>query len=181
VKHLKNFNNWLFEVYGNKYPKQKFLELGMSDIKDYIKDVFDLINNAYEKKGGNLEIKSPNDILKSDITYWVTNDIDSDPDIDVVLGGKTTQSGKKMTILGQDGSREAKKLGIEKLVNLMKTKGFYAEMDQDLTQKMGLPYIKDEKIIRKVINKNLTMNDDGSYSREIGGEPHTKVLVGIPK
>ena len=171
----------LKEAYGNKYPKNNFLELGMSDVKDYVKDIFDLINNAYEKKGGNLEIKSPNDIIKSDITYWITNDIDSDPDIDVVLGGKTTQSGKKMTILGQDGSREAKKLGIEKLVNLMKTKGFYAEMDQDLTQKMGLPYIKDEKIIRKVINKNLTMNDDGSYFREIGGEPHTKVLVGIPK
>ena len=163
MKHIKLFEQWLFEAYADKYPKGEFIELGISDIKDYVKDIFVLINNAYEKKGGNLEIKSPNDIIKCDITYWVTNDIDSDPNIDIVLGGKTTQSGQKMTVMGQDGSREAKKLGIEKLVSLMKTRGFYAEMDIDLSQKMGLPYIKDEKVIRKVINKNLTMNDDGSY------------------
>jgi len=83
--------------------------------------------------------------------------------------------------MGQDGSREAKKLGIEKMIKLMRTKGFYAEMDPDLCQKMGLSYTRDEKIIRKVISKELTMNDDGSYSREIGGRLHTKVLVGIPK
>lgn len=171
----------LKEAYGDTYPKGQFTELGLKDIKDYLKDVYELIKTAYEKKGGNLEIKSPADIQRSDINYWVLNDIDLDPDVDVAIGGKDTPSGKKMTIMGQDGSREAKKAAVEKMISLMRTRGFYAELDLDLSQKMGLPYIKDEKTIRKVINKNLTMNDDGSYTREIGGEPHVKVLVGIPK
>ena len=85
-----------------------------------------------------------------------------------------------MTMMGQDGSREAKKESILKLIDLMKTKGFYAEMDLDLATKLGLNYISDENIIRNIINKNLTMNSDGSYDREIAGESHTKVLVGIP-
>jgi len=28
--------------------------------------------------------------------------------------------------------------------------------------------------------KDITMNDDGTYSREIGGERHTKTLMGNP-
>jgi len=29
--------------------------------------------------------------------------------------------------------------------------------------------------------KNITMNDDGTYSREIGGKRYTKTLMGNPK
>ena len=171
----------LKEAYSDNYPKNTFVELDKSEIKEYVKDIFDLISNAYKEKGGNIEIKNPNDLLKGDINYWVSNDIDEDPDIDIIIGGKDLPSGKKITILGQDGSREAKKLGIQKMIELMKTKGFYAEMDVDLAQRMLLSHIRDEKVIRKVINKPLTMNSDGSYSREIGGKLHIKILVGIPK
>lgn len=181
MKHIKKFNNWLVEAYADKHPKNTFVELTKGDIQDYEKNIFDLIKTSYQAKGGNLEIKSVKDLGKSDITYWVLNDINQNPDADIVIGGKDTPKGKKITIMGQDGSREAKKLGIEKMIKLMRTKGFYAEMDQDLAQKMGLSYTRDETIIRNVINKELTMNDDGSYTREISGGLHAKVLVGIPK
>jgi hypothetical protein len=63
----------------------------------------------------------------------------------------------------------------------MKTRGFYAEIDKDMASKYNLPHIKDEVEIRKVINKDLTMNPDGSYDRRLTGGPvKTKVLVGIP-
>jgi hypothetical protein len=170
----------LTEAFADKYPKNKFFELSIDDIIEYENEIFNLISNAYKDKGGNLEIKDISDINKSDVKYWIANDIDIDPDIDIVLGGKSTKNGIKMTMMGQDGSREAKKESILKLIDLMKTKGFYAEMDLDLATKLGLNYISDENIIRNIINKNLTMNSDGSYDREIAGESHTKVLVGIP-
>ena len=68
------------------------------------------------------------------------------------------------------------------MTKLMKQKGFYAEMDPDLAQKFNLSYISDESVIRKVLNKDVTMNPDGSYVRLISGiAKKTKVLVGIPK
>jgi hypothetical protein len=55
-------------------------------------------------------------------------------------------------------------------------------MDKDMAVKFGLPITKDEADIRKVINKDLKMNPDGSYDRKLTGGPvKTKVLVGIPK
>jgi len=37
------------------------------------------------------------------------------------------------------------------------------------------------KTIEKVLSgKDVTMNDDGSYVRSIGGTDHTKILLGRP-
>ena len=56
------------------------------------------------------------------------------------------------------------------------------ELDIDLAAKMSLPFIKDEATIRKVLNKDIKMNPDGSYDRKLTmGPVKTKVLVGIPK
>ena len=64
----------------------------------------------------------------------------------------------------------------------MKTRGFYAEVDKDLAAKMNLDFIKDEAEIRKVLNKDIKMNPDGSYDRKLTmGPVKTKVLIGIPK
>jgi hypothetical protein len=83
--------------------------------------------------------------------------------------------------MGQDGSREAKSDVSKKMIELMKTRGFYAEMDKDLAQKFGLPHIHDEKTVREVLQKDLDWNNDGSYVRTIAGGKHEKVLVGMPK
>jgi len=170
-----------FEDFGNDYPKKKFIELSHKGAMEYADEILDLIKTAYSKKGGNIEIKSAEDLKNGDITYWVLKDIDQDPDVDLAIGGKFTQSGVKVTVLGQDGSKEAKKESIKKMMDLMNFGGFYAEMDQDLADKLNLTIITDETIIRKVINKDLKYNQDGSYDRKIGGSQHTKVLVGKPQ
>jgi hypothetical protein len=166
--------------FANKYPKMTYVELGSSDIKDYSQEIIDLINTAYSAKGGNLEFKKASDLVNSDLTYWIANDIDSDPDPDIVLGGKKTSHGTKLTVMGQDGSKEAKKEVIIKIIALMKTRGFYMELDLDLAQKFGLPHVKDEKVIRSVLNKDIKYHQDGTYDRSIAGGMHTKVLVGLP-
>jgi hypothetical protein len=178
---VKDFGSWMNEKFGDDYPKNRFVELPHKDAIKYADDLFNLIQTAYAKKGGNLEVKSPSDLKNSDITYWILKDIDSKPDADLTLGGKFTKHGVKMTIMGQDGSAEAKKDAVTKMIELMKTRGFYAELDKDLAQKLGLPPIRNEKEVRSVLNKELTWNNDGSYVRNLAGEPHTKVLVGMPK
>ena len=171
----------LFEEFGEDYPKQKFVELSHPDAMKYADDILDLIKNAYAGKGGNLEIKNVNDLKSGDVTYWILKDIDADPDVDVALGGKFTKNGVKITVAGQDGSSQAKRDVMGKLSELMKKGGFYAEIDKDLAQKVGLKHIQNEDLIRKIINKELKYNNDGSYDRKIAGHTHTKVLVGNPE
>lgn len=172
----------LREAFSDDYGKNKWIELPHNKVLDYADNIASLISNAYAAKGGNFEIQTGADLKNSDLTYWVASDLDQDPDADVVVGGKKTPAGTKMTMMGQDGSAEAKKEAIVKMINLMKHRGFYAEMDPELAEKLGLPFVKDEATIRKVINKDLTMNPDGSYTRLVSGtHKHTKVLVGIPK
>lgn len=182
MKYVQTFESFLNErKFADTYAKQMYVELQPKDIQDYADEISNLVNIAYADKGGNLEIKNGSDLKKSDITYWVAKDIDDDPDADVAVGGKPTSHGVKMTIMGQDGSREAKKEAVLKMIELMKTRGFYAEMDADLAQKMNLTHVKDEKKIRAVLNKEIEYFKDGSYDRVIAGGKHRKVLVGMPK
>ena len=170
------------EAYTDEFGKNKWVNLPRKALEDYADTIADLVVNAYAGKGGNFEIRTGNDVRTSDLNFWVSNDVDSDVDMDVVVGGKVTPAGTKMTVIGQDGGATAKKVGVTKMIELMKTRGFYAEMDMDMAAKFGLPITKDEVDIRKVINKDLKMNPDGSYDRQITGGPvKTKVLVGIPK
>ena len=84
--------------------------------------------------------------------------------------------------MGHDGSKAAKSAAVNISVALLKMPGFYAEISGkllDILSSKGAPIIRDEDIIRKVLKgKEITMNDDGSYSREIGGEIHTKGIDG---
>jgi hypothetical protein len=178
---MKNYTEWLNEKFGDDHPKNTFVEMPKEDAVKYADDLFKLIQIAYSTKGGNLEIKSPNDLKKSDINYWILKDIDAKPDADLALGGKTTNHGVKMTIMGQDGSADAKRDAVTKMLELMKTRGFYAEMDKDLAQKLGLPPIRNEKEVRSVLQKELEWHNDGSYTRELAGSPHVKAMVGMPK
>jgi hypothetical protein len=179
MKHLKLFEDWLNEKVD--LPKNVYIELSSRDAAEYADEIIDLINKSYAHVGGNLEFKNANDIKNSDVSYWILKDIDDDPDPEIALGGKDTPKGKKITVMSQDGSSPAKKDAILKMIELMKTRGFYAELDKDLAQKFGLPPIRDEKKVRDVLKKELEWNNDGSYVRDIGGEKHEKVLVGLPK
>ena len=170
------------EAFADEFKKDSWVEMPHDKVLDYADEIAKLVANAYAAKGGNFEIKTGADLKGSDLTYWVATDFDEDPDMDVIVGGKKTQAGTKMTVMGQDGSGASKRMAVAKMLELMKMRGFYAEMDIDLAKKFGLPIIKDEAKIRKVLNKDLTMNPDGSYDRQITGGPmKTKVLVGIPK
>lgn len=162
--------------------KNKFVKLNNRDVIELGDEIINLINNAYKRIGGHFELKSIDDLLKTDLTYWVSNDNDEDPNADVVIGGKPTNFGNKLTIIGQDGTPKSKAEVIDKMRNLLKSKGFYTEVDTNIASKIGLPPITDENIIKSVIGKpDIKVNPDGSYDRMIKGYLANKVLIGIPK
>jgi hypothetical protein len=172
----------LGEAFGDDFGKNRWIQMPKDTVKKYSNEIVDLIVSAYAAKGGNFEFKDADDIKKSDLNFWIANDLDADPEMDAVLGGKRTNAGVKMTVFGQDGGSGAKKAGITRMIDLMKTRGFYAELDRDLADKLNLEIVDDEATIRKVLNKDIKMNPDGSYDRKLTAGPvKTKVLVGLPR
>jgi hypothetical protein len=67
---------------------------------------------------------------------------------------------------------------------LLKEPGYYLEVSgklQDILLAKGAPVVKDKDLIQKVLKgKKLEFNEDGTYQRFIGGEKHTKTLLGKP-
>lgn len=175
----------LLEAFGDYYRKNTWMELPRHVVADNADALFDLVQTAYADKGGNLKIKSRNDIMdRSEINYWIAIDTDDDVEPDAAIGGHTTPAGYKMSVMAQDGGKDAKRAAVHKMIALMKTKGFYAELDMDLANKFGLDVITDEDVISKVLaGKKLKFLKNGVYIRTIGaaGKAKEKVLVGIPK
>jgi hypothetical protein len=174
----------LFEEPG--FDKNKWIYLTQDEKEEFAQELFDLIDNAYASIGGHPNYKSPADIMgaEGDADYMVI-DLDDDPEFDAVKISKNKAAGNKSVGMGHDGSKAAKSAAVNISAALLKMPGFYAEISGkllDILSSKGAPIIRDEDIIRKVLKgKEIEMNDDGSYSREIGGEKHTKVLMGNPK
>ena len=181
MKHIKTFENFLAEGYSDDHPKNTYVEMGSNKAAEYANEIIKMILGAYSDKGGHHDFKNANDIRKGEVTFWVTNDVDTDPEADMVIGGKKTDSGTKINVVGQDGSSPAKRAMMTKMTDMLKSRGFYAELDSDLAQKLGLPPIRNEKEVRDVLHKDIKWNNDGTYNRKVGGKMKTKVLVGMPK
>jgi hypothetical protein len=53
---------------------------------------------------------------------------------------------------------------------------------QDIFLSKGVPPVNDEAIVRKVLKgKDIEWHGDGTYTRNIGGELHKKMLIGKPR
>jgi len=166
-------------------PKDKWVDLTSDQKSEYAKDIFDLINTAYAPIGGNINYKSAADVLgaEADADYEVIN-IDNDPEPEALISYKDKGAGKKLTAMGHDGSKEAKSLSLNRMADLLKKPGYYLEVSgklQDILLAKGAPVVKDKDLIQKVLKgKTLEFNEDGTYQRFIGGEKHTKTLLGKP-
>jgi hypothetical protein len=179
LEYLKN--NPLLE----EFPKGVWIDLPADDKKEYAKDIFDLINTAYAPIGGNLNYKSEADVLGAEVdAEYEVIDIDGDPEPDALISYKDKDTGKKLTALGHDGSKEAKSISLNKIADLLKKPGYYLEVSgklQDILLAKGAPVVKDTELVQKVLKgKKLEFNNDGTYQRVIGGQKHTKTLLGKP-
>ena len=173
----------LFEEEG--FEKNSWEYLTDEEKSKFSEEIFDLINNAYTPIGGNPNYQSPSDVdgSEGDANYLVI-DFDDDPEFDAVVVDKRKPSGVKGAAMGHDGSREARSLAVNFLAIMLKNKGHYIEVSgklKDILIAKGVPVLTDKETIQKVMKgKNIEMNDDGTYQRYLGGEIHTKTMMGNP-
>jgi len=175
-------NNILLQ---EELPLNKWVDLSDKEKEEYASDIFNLINTAYAPIGGNVNYKSAADVLgaEADADYEVIN-IDDDPEPDALSAYKKQPAGNKLAAIGHDGSPEAKSKVINHYADLLKKKGYYLEVSgklKDILLSKGAPIVTDTELIKKVLKgKTIELNDDGTYQRSIGGEKHTKTLLGNP-
>tara|TARA_Y100000389_G_C17435362_1_gene505173 strand:- start:1324 stop:1854 length:531 start_codon:yes stop_codon:yes gene_type:complete len=164
--------------------KNKWSSVSSSDIKDYAPNILDLIKTAYKSIGGHPNYKSIGDV-SSDQMYTVI-DLDDDPDIDATIVSKRKPGGTKLVATGHDNSKPAKSAVVKNTVTQLKKPGHYIEVSgriKDILLAKGVPVITDRDVISKVMKgKDLEfIGDDGEYKRKIGGQTHTKILLGKPR
>ena len=176
-------NNPLLEDAG--FEKNQWVNLTKDEQDEFADEIFNLINNAYSDIGGNPNYKSSSDVIgdEADATYMVI-DLDDDPDFDAVKVSKSKSAGNKSVAMGHDGSKPAKSAAVNITAIMLQEPGHFIEVSgklKDILMAKGVPVVTDKETIKQVMKgKDITMNDDGTYSREIGGEKHTKTLMGNP-
>ena len=165
--------------------KNEWAYLNDDEKKEFADEIFSLIDNAYAPIGGNPNYQSPSDVFgdEGDADYMVI-DLDDDDDLDAVKVSKMKPSGVKSAALGHDGSQPAKSAAVNITALMLKEPGHYIEVSgklKDILSSKGVPLVTDMETIERVMKgKSIEMNDDGTYQRYIGGEKHTKTLMGNP-
>ena len=173
----------LFEEDG--FDKDQWIYLTDDEKDEFAEDIFDLINNAYSNIGGNPNYKSSSDVVGGErAADYMVIDLDDDPEFDAVKVSKKKESGNKSVAMGHDGSKPAKSASVNITALMLNEPGHYIEVSgrlKDILQSKGVPIVTDKETIERVMKgKSIEMNDDGTYQRYIGGEKHTKTLMGNP-
>jgi GNAT superfamily N-acetyltransferase len=171
------------EVYGKgayaEVPK-KVLQQD-SDLAD---EAFDLIDRAYAPIGGHAGMRDVPSMLADDADMYVMEDIDEDPQADVLQVYKTTDFGRKAVAVGQDGTKEARRRAVSLKIEDLDRPGYYGEVSGRIAEILlgaGVPVVTDPEVVRMVLRKPIEwLNNGGWYRRMLGGHMHEKILVGRP-
>ena len=206
MKNKQNFisiRDWLNEE--EKPPtfnqifriKNKWVPIGKDAKKDLIQNFMDLVTHAYEPLGGHLKVDSTKDLSRDDWDVWWANDVDEDPDADVVFFGKRTPYGVKLVGVGHDGGFAARKEAMAHRGHILMKPGAYLETSSKpymiLYNKYNTNIVKDPKIIEAVLDKPIQWHgrhpkgkdgdphgNDYWYSRKIGDKVVIKIMMGNP-
>lgn len=177
-------DNPLLETEG--FEKNTWAELTDREKEEFADEIINLIGIAYEPIGGHPNYKDISDVTgaEKNANYMVI-DLDDDPEFDALKVTKDKPAGNKSVAMGHDGTKPAKSAAINITALMLKEPGQYVEVSgklKDILASKGVPLITDEETIRRVMKgKDIKLNSDGTYSRMIGGERHTKTLMGNPK
>lgn len=158
-------------------------------------ELFDLISNAYRGIGGHFKIRSPQDLVGGEVTFYEAVDLDTDADVDAVNLVDTKPAGEKYVGMGHDGSPGAKNQVVKHWGDGMKQEGVFAEVSDALAHVLltrhHVPVVTSEADVRNVLRKNVEwvgQHPEGKYPglsgwyyRDIAGHRHLKILVGKPR
>jgi hypothetical protein len=185
-------------------PKGEWILLAPGDPRreDVKKDLYDMVCDTYSSIGGHMKVCDAQSLER--YSYWIVEDLDEDPGIDIGIFGKPDVGGNKLGGVGHDGSAPAKAAYKEKSTEIRSggtvagVGNWWGEVSGGPAAaliKRGAPAVEDEEKVRAL----LTGDDiewhgehptapEGSIFRQIGGwytkkfgdDSHTKVIIGSP-
>ena len=128
-----------------------------------------MYTSTYAKQGMDL---SADDWREMQSKYKATalKDVDRDKEPDAFIVYKPTQWGNKIALLGTNNKPQAKSDVVKKLLELVKSKGWFIEASlkmEEILKASGAPVITDEAMIRDVVgdDKKPEFEGDGYYTR----------------
>ena len=167
MKYVKLYEDYLNEL---EIPSGRWVELDLSKIDDAgMQLIWDMYTSTYAKQGMDL---SADDWREMQSKYKATalKDVDNDKEPDAFIVYKPTQYGNKIALLGTNNKSQAKTDVVKKLMELVKSKGWFIEASlkmEEILKASGAPVITDETMIRDVVgdDKKPEFEGDGYYTR----------------
>lgn len=182
---MKTFKEYLNETVispGFNPDHEKFREKHRQEIHDVLRNSYshpDIGGYAGHKSGS----KEESDAIHSDISNHAIKAVVRNGKVSAVNIYKK-QHGRKLIASGTDGTHQGKKdyLMIQREGHTQKRD--WAEVSgapEHIAKKMGIPDVPNTEA-GKLTGKKVELDSDGShYTRDIGGSPHKKKIVGHPK
>lgn len=191
----------LSESFADHYGKKhgEWAELSHEDLQDHpeiYEELFDIIDSSYSYIGGHANYSSAKAIANdNEVTVFALIDLDDDPEVDAARLSKLTNFGLKAVASATDGSQPAKAALKDRIGFELTSDGYYAEVSDAaaaVALKRGAPVVSSERAVRTVLGgKKIEWHGEhpmgefpgtyGWYTRSIGGTPHTKIMVGLPR
>ena len=151
-------------------PSNKWITLDLKSIDDEgIEEIWDMYKTTYLNAGMDLSANSASE-LQSKYKATALKDVDRDKEPDAFIVYKPTQWGNKIALLGTNNKPQAKTDVVKKLMELVKSKGWFIEASlkmEEILKASGAPVITDEAMIRDVVgdDKKPEFEGDGYYTR----------------
>ena len=199
MKNFKDFQEFLNEMTSGEiyHPKRnKPMIINPRENPELANEFFNLISIAYSSIGGHVYVKSPEDVFSDPAwNWWQGEDIHGSPDFDLIMFGQKTKYGVKFSGVGHDGSSEAKREYIKLRGEDLIKPGFFAELSgkiaEILLKSYHCPEVDNKSDVEKILGKTViwtgkdTENEKSPgnswYVRNLGGHPHSKIMLGKPK
>jgi hypothetical protein len=185
-------------------PKGQWLLLQPGDpLRDAVKlDLFDLVQTTYEPIGGHFKISSPDSLER--YNFWIVQDLDDDPEVDVAIMGKPDIAGNKMGAAANDGSGAASSAYKNKSADLRAggevsgVGNWWGEVSGKPAYAMikrGAKAVSDEaKVAELLAGDNFEFHGEhpdpnapalfksvtGWYTKKFGDKSSTKIILGNP-
>jgi hypothetical protein len=183
LKHI--IQEEIVKVLSEDLPKNKWINASDKELKQYSDEIYQMIKQTYADIGGHPKFKGSSDINRGDVQTWDIEDVDTDPEPDVVLGSKKTNIGIKHQLAASDGTSTAKKELVKQFIKKLKQPGNYVEASHkvaDILVANSIPVITDKETVEKILKgKDIKWLGNGYYTRSTKGLSITKRLFGKPK
>lgn len=176
-----------------QFITEKVLSIGLNPSHDshrekHRQEIHDILHHSYKSIGGyaghTSGSKEESHAIHHDITHGVIKATKRNGKISSVSLYKK-QHGRKLVAAGTDGSEQGKRDYKKTNLEDHEQKRAWGEVSgaiEHISKKHGHPEIPSSRAKKLLPGKKITREKgDNHYTRDIGGTPHRKIMMGHPK